>query len=100
LFKPLSIEEMREIARLQLEFLSNKLSAAGINLEISEDAAGWLTKLGFDPQYGARPLKRAVQKHIANPLSVKLLASEYVSGDTIIIGIMNDGGFIFSKKSR
>ncbi|MDQ1266502.1 MAG: hypothetical protein QG635_1654 [Bacteroidota bacterium] len=100
LFKPLSIEEMREIARLQLEFLSNKLSAAGINLEISEDAAGWLTKLGFDPQYGARPLKRAIQKHIANPLSVKLLASEYVSGDTIIIEMKNEGGFTFSKKSR
>ena len=66
------------------------------HVEISENALEWLSKIGFDERYGARPLKRAVQKHLTDPLALKLLASEFVTGDTINIDSDDKGGFIFS----
>jgi ATP-dependent Clp protease ATP-binding subunit ClpB len=96
LFKPLIRDEIHQIALLQINGLKNKLSKMDIKLEITEEALDWLTRIGYDTQFGARPLKRALQKHLADPLALKLLESEFTAGDTIRINT-NDKGFEFSK---
>ena len=97
LFKPLTRSEIHQIAELQLEKLRQKLRQKGIEMEITEYALDWLAKIGYDVQYGARPLKRAIQKHIADPLSMKLLGSEFTSGDLLKIDADERGGFVFTK---
>ncbi len=99
LFKPLTNTEIFSIARLQLDMLKARLNKSAISLEFTEAALEWLAKIGYDSQYGARPLKRAIQRHIADPLALKLLASEFVSGDKIIVDSNEYGGFIFAKKN-
>ncbi|TAL70059.1 MAG: AAA family ATPase [Bacteroidetes bacterium] len=96
LFKPLIREEIHQIALLQMNGLKSKLNKLDIKLEISEDALDWLTRIGYDTQFGARPLKRALQKHITDALALKLLESEFTAGDTIKINT-NDKGFEFTK---
>lgn len=98
MFNPLSKRELTKIAALMIERLRKKVEKNDMKLEITENALDWIAKIGYDIQYGARPLKRAIQKHIADPLAVKLLASEFVSGDTILIDTNDSGGFLFAKK--
>jgi len=98
MFNPLTKEDIREIAKLQLKSLFDKLSKNGINAEITDAAIDWLATLGYDIQYGARPLKRAIQKHLTDPLAVKLLSGEFSAGDTLIIDCTSDGKFLFNKK--
>ncbi len=98
LFSPLTQSDITRIASLQINLLRARLANLGISLELTTSALEWLAKLGYDAQYGARPLKRAVQKHLSDPLAVKLLASDYVSGDTIVIDAGADGKFRFGKK--
>ncbi len=98
LFKPLTKKEITQIARLQLSILKNRAKDNGIELKITERALGLIATLGFDEQYGARPLKRAIQNHISNPLALKLLSSEYVSGDSIIVDASPRNEFIFYKQ--
>ncbi|HPO61938.1 MAG TPA: AAA family ATPase [Candidatus Kapabacteria bacterium] len=98
LFKPLTKKEINQIARLQLSILKNRTKENGIELKITERALALIATLGFDEQYGARPLKRAIQNHISNPLALKLLSSEYVSGDSIIVDASPRNEFIFYKQ--
>ncbi|MEJ5244149.1 MAG: AAA family ATPase [Bacteroidota bacterium] len=98
MFNPLTRDDIKNIAKLQLKSLTGKLNKNGINAEITDAAIDWLAALGFDIQYGARPLKRAIQKHLTDPLAVKLLSGEFSAGDTIIIDCTSDGKFIFRKK--
>ena len=97
LFKPLVYSEIRQVALLQLEKVISLLADRSIGFEITDDALDWLTKRGFDPQYGARPMKRAIQKYIIDPLSIHLLSVDFISGDTIIVDV-NESTFVFSKK--
>ncbi|MBS3998919.1 MAG: AAA family ATPase [Desulfobulbaceae bacterium] len=98
LFKPLTSQEIKKIAELQLKRLGKMLALKNITYEVSESALEWLSNIGFDPQFGARLLKRAIQKHITDPLSVKLLSGEFSSGEKIYIDCLENGKFIFSKK--
>jgi ATP-dependent Clp protease ATP-binding subunit ClpB len=98
LFKPLTSKEIKKIAELQLGRLGKMLALKNMEYEVSEAALEWLANIGFDPQFGARLLKRAIQKHITDPLSVKLLSAEFSSGDKIYIDCLENGKFIFSKK--
>jgi ATP-dependent Clp protease ATP-binding subunit ClpB len=97
LFKPLTKEEIAKIAILQIDNLKAKTTKLGINLVISKDAVDWLTKIGYNIQYGARPLKRVIQKYIADPLALKLLSNDFKSGDTIKIVADKNGKFVFTK---
>jgi ATP-dependent Clp protease ATP-binding subunit ClpB len=97
LFKPLTKTDILSIAHLQLEILKSKISHLGITLEFTDDALDWLASLGYDIHYGARPLKRTIQKNISDPLAMLLLESKYVSGDKILIDAGPDGGFKFNK---
>ena len=95
-FRPLGKEEIRKIAAIQLKHLEKRLAENDMTLEITEAALDLLGEEGFDPVYGARPLKRAIQSEIENPSAQKLLAGEYASEDHIVIDVDN-GTFTFSK---
>ncbi|MBS0430912.1 MAG: ATP-dependent chaperone ClpB [Proteobacteria bacterium] len=82
-FHPLDKAQIREIARLQTNHLAKRLQERQIDLEISDGALMLLGNVGFDPVYGARPLKRAIQAQLENPLAQKILSGEFVGGDTI-----------------
>ncbi len=96
-FRPLGKKEIRQIAAIQLRHLNERLADTEMTLEFSDAALDLLGEEGFDPVYGARPLKRAIQSEIENPLAQKILAGEYASGDHIYIDAQ-EGRFTFSKK--
>jgi ATP-dependent Clp protease ATP-binding subunit ClpB len=93
-FHPLEREQIREIAVIQLGFLRRRLESHGYGLAVSDAALDLLGEAGFDPVYGARPLKRAIQHQIENPLAQKLLAGDFAAGDTIHVDV-DDGHFVF-----
>jgi ATP-dependent Clp protease ATP-binding subunit ClpB len=97
LFHALSRTELRHIIRIQLKRVENLLREQKIFFEISQSACDHLVESGYDPVYGARPLKRAIQREVENPLATKLLENTFISGDTIIID-KNENGLSFSKK--
>ncbi len=97
IFKPLSKEEIKDVAVLNLRRLEKKLSEKQIKMELSENAMSKLIDLGYDINYGARPLKRTIQKYIADPLAFKLLGAEFSTGDNIFVDLDNNGQFIFTK---
>ncbi|RKZ36795.1 MAG: type VI secretion system ATPase TssH, partial [Gammaproteobacteria bacterium] len=82
-FHPLAKEQIRAIAHLQIDFLRKRLKSHNISLIVNNTALDKLGEAGFDPVYGARPLKRAIQHHLENPLAQEILASHFVAGDTI-----------------
>ena len=82
-FHPLDKAQIREIAKIQLNGLEKRLAERGLKLALSDNALTLLANIGFDPVYGARPLKRAIQQQLENPLASKILSAEFVSGDTI-----------------
>lgn len=86
-FSPLSREDMREIVELQMGEIQDRLSERGLIVTLSEKAQNWLADKGYDPMYGARPLQRALQKHVESPLSVELLSRNYPEGTTILVDV-------------
>jgi len=82
-FHPLDKAQIRQIAKIQMRGLEKRLAERGLRLEVSDKAFELLGNVGFDPVYGARPLKRAIQQQLENPLAQKILSGEFVSGDTI-----------------
>ena len=89
-FHPLINEHIKEIANIQLERLRQRLTDKGFELTLSEAALEKIAASGFDPVYGARPLKRAVQQYIENPLAQDLLQGKFISGDTIKVDVLDD----------
>jgi ATP-dependent Clp protease ATP-binding subunit ClpB len=96
-FHPLGKSQIREIARIQIEDLSQRLASRDMTLEVKDGAFDKLGEAGFDPVYGARPLKRAIQSQFENPLAQAILAGRFVPGDQIVVEI-EEGDFIFNKK--
>ncbi len=95
-FHPLDKAEIRRIASLQVDVLAQRLADQDIAFTISDDALDFLGEVGFDPVYGARPLKRAIQAELENPLSQKILAAEFVPGDEVEAGL-SEGKIVFAK---
>jgi ATP-dependent Clp protease ATP-binding subunit ClpB len=95
-FHPLDKQQIRSIARIQLRGLEKRLAERGLKLDLSEKSFDLLGNVGFDPVYGARPLKRAIQAQIENPLAQKILAGEFASGDTIRVDA-EGGHLVFAK---
>jgi ATP-dependent Clp protease ATP-binding subunit ClpB len=93
-FHPLDREQIKLIAGIQLDHLRKRLEANDFGMEVSDDALALLAEGGFDPVYGARPLKRAIQNEAANPIAQKILSGELKPGSTIRIEVKN-GRFIF-----
>ncbi|AOH35231.1 ATP-dependent chaperone ClpB [Luteimonas sp. JM171] len=82
-FHPLDLAQIKSISRIQMAGLEKRLAERGISLDVSERALDLLASVGFDPVYGARPLKRAIQQQLENPLASKILAGEFGQGDTV-----------------
>ncbi|HOE70833.1 MAG: AAA family ATPase [Anaerolineaceae bacterium] len=97
LFSQLSKDDMQKIVVLQMKEIQARLADHGLQVELSEEARLWLANEGYDPAFGARPLKRALQKHVESPLSISLLSGEFVYGDTVLIDI-EDEQVVFKKK--
>ena len=96
-FHPLGQEQMAGIADIQLSRLRKRLQERDMDIVLSDEAMTKLVAVGYDPVYGARPLKRAIQQEIENPLSLKLLSGEFVAGDTIKVDVDGQGNFTFDK---
>ena len=96
-FHPLGQEQMAGIADIQLSRLRKRLQERDMNIVLSDEAMSQLVAVGYDPVYGARPLKRAIQQEIENPLSVKLLSGEFVAGDTIKVDVDAQDKLTFDK---
>ena len=96
-FHPLGMSQMAGIADIQLDRLRKRLYEREMDIELSADAMNKLVAVGYDPVYGARPLKRAIQQEIENPLSLKLLAGDFVAGDIIKVDIGADDKLVFEK---
>jgi ATP-dependent Clp protease ATP-binding subunit ClpB len=84
-FQPLSRDQIGEIVELQLTRLRSRLAERGLDLELTDAAKGAIGEAGWDPAYGARPLKRAIQRLLENPLAVRLLEGDFAPGDTILV---------------
>ncbi len=98
IFHSLSREALGRIVGLQVDLLRKRLADRRLSLEISDAAGKALADEGYDPVYGARPLKRVIQKEVQDPLAMKILAGEFVEGDTILVDVDAKGGFSFGKK--
>jgi ATP-dependent Clp protease ATP-binding subunit ClpB len=98
LFKPLNRNEIRKIVDIQIAKVIKMLKDKDIVLDVDDEAKDWLAKLGYDVTYGARPLKRTIQKYLINPLSQELLAAHFESGDTITVTQSSNAGLEFHKK--
>jgi ATP-dependent Clp protease ATP-binding subunit ClpB len=94
-FHPLDRNEIRQIAQIQVNILGKRLAQQELEFEISSAALDYIAEEGFNPTYGARPLKRAVQTELENPLSEEILSGRYKPGDVIKVGIEN-GDIIFT----
>jgi len=94
MFTPLNREELRDIVSLQFKGVQNTLAEMGIDIEASEEALDWLAQLGYDPQFGARPLKRVIQKRILNELSKEILSGKIDKDSKIKLDVF-DNHFVF-----
>lgn len=90
LFDPLSVEELARIVELHVAELGNRLRERRLSLEVSDGARAWLAMSGFDPAYGARPLRRLVQREIGDRLAKEILAGEISDGDTVLVDTAAD----------
>ncbi|WP_420750345.1 ATP-dependent chaperone ClpB [Rhodococcus sp. O3] len=91
IFDSLSEEQLEQIVEIQLGQLADRLAARRLTLDVNGAARMWLAVRGYDPQYGARPLRRLIQQAIGDPLAKKLLAGEIRDGDTVQVGVTDDG---------
>jgi ATP-dependent Clp protease ATP-binding subunit ClpB len=96
-FHSLDEKHIRSIARIQLAYLEKRLAALDMRLEVSDAVLGELATVGFDPVYGARPLKRAIQASIENPLAKEILEGRFGAKDTVVVDVIN-GRIAFSKR--
>jgi ATP-dependent Clp protease ATP-binding subunit ClpC len=99
-FHELSEEQLRKIIDLLAKDLEKRLAERKLGVEISEKAKSWLAKEGYDPIYGARPLRRALEKYVENPLSIKVLGGEFKEGATILVDVGDEGLTFKTKNSK
>lgn len=100
IFSPLSTDQMEQIVDLQMKQIRDRLGEHGLAVKVTETARTWLAQEGFDPTFGARPLRRALQKHVESPLSVKILRGEFEEGDTVIVDFKEEQGVIFHRPDK
>jgi ATP-dependent Clp protease ATP-binding subunit ClpC len=91
IFNRLSLEQVERIVDLQMQEISERLAEQGLEVELTDEARSWLAREGFDPLFGARPLRRALQRHVESPLSVCLLRGDYATGDKVLVDIGEEG---------
>jgi ATP-dependent Clp protease ATP-binding subunit ClpC len=95
IFSPLTEEEVEQIVDLQMAEVAARLAEQGLSVQLTEQARRWLAHQGFDPAFGARPLKRALQKYVESPLSVQILRGDFEEGTLVVVDASEDEGLIF-----
>ncbi len=100
MFKPLTQGEIRSIVSLQIRQVQRMAANKNMTLECTDDVVSWLSKIGYDPSFGARPLKRVIQKYIVNVLSEKILSGEVVEGDTVEVQLDKRGMVEFTVRAK
>ncbi len=98
IFHSLSKEHLQSIVDIQLSYLKNRLQEHNYEIDVSNGAKTWITDVGYDLTYGARPLKRAIQRYIENPMALKILEGTFKEGDNILIDMDENGHVSFRKK--
>lgn len=98
IFHPLTEENLKSVVELLIQELEKRLAERNIKLDMSSEAKAWLVKRGYDPVYGARPLRRAIQRYMENPISTKILQGEFKEEDTIIVSVQEDNLSFTSKR--
>ncbi len=98
IFHALSREDLNRIVEIQLERLRQRLKERHLDIKISDAAKDWLAEVGYDPSFGARPLKRAIQRYVEDPLAMRILEGAFVEGDSILVDVDENGHVIFSKE--
>ena len=99
IFQPLTQEDVVEIVDLQMEEIRGRLAENGLEVVLTQAAKEWLAEEGFDESFGARPLKRALQRYVESPLSIKMLEGEFTKGDLVLIDA-HDGELTFSRQEE
>ncbi|MFO7995685.1 MAG: AAA family ATPase [Dehalococcoidia bacterium] len=99
IFHPLTKEHLKSIIDLLIRDVERGLAERKIKLEMNEEAKAWLAQKGYDPLYGARPLRRAIQRYVENPISTKILQGEFKEGDTIAISLQEDNLSFAARKT-
>ncbi len=97
IFNDLTLEGVERIVGLQMGEIASRLVDLGLEVELTDAARGWLAREGFDPQFGARPLRRALQRHIESPLSIRLLRGDFERGDLVIVDA-GEEGLVFERR--
>ncbi len=98
IFKNLTLQDVENIVELQMNEVLGRLGEYGLFVELTPAARRWLAEQGYDPQFGARPLRRAIQRYVESPLSVSLLRGQYVSGDRVMADL-GDDSLTFEKQA-
>jgi ATP-dependent Clp protease ATP-binding subunit ClpC len=98
IFSKLTMDQVKQIVGLQMREVRERLQEHGLQIELTDAATEWIANEGFDPQFGARPLRRAIQRHIESPLSVQLLRGEFKRGDCVVVDADEEGGVRFERK--
>jgi ATP-dependent Clp protease ATP-binding subunit ClpB len=96
LFQPLVPSEVSRIAEIQIDAVRQRLNEIGVHMVITDQCVEWLAKRGYDVQFGARPLKRVIQRYLADPLALKVLGAEVSAGDTVTVDSTDNGQITFS----
>jgi ATP-dependent Clp protease ATP-binding subunit ClpC len=91
IFNDLTVEDVERIVDLQMKEIAERLAESGLRVELTDAARSWLAREGFDAQFGARPLRRALQRYVESPLSVRLLRGEFEGGDVVIADVGDEG---------
>ncbi|MBN1890798.1 MAG: AAA family ATPase [Thermoflexales bacterium] len=99
IFNVLSLEDVVKMVDLQMKEVGGRLTELGLTTDLTDAARQWLARQGYDPQFGARPLRRAIQKYVESPLSVRLLRGEFARGECVIVDTQN-GELIFTRKEQ
>jgi ATP-dependent Clp protease ATP-binding subunit ClpC len=97
-FSPLSLEQVEQMVDLQMRSITERLGEQGLVVELTDNARVWLAKQGYDPQFGARPLRRALQRFVESPLSVQLLKGAFHRGDVVLVDANDADGLIFTRQ--
>ncbi len=97
IFDSLSLEDVMQIVNLQMKDIAARLEEQGLAVELTGPAREWLARQGYDPQFGARPLRRALQRFVESPLSVQLLKGEFKPGDLVIVDV-GEEGVVFHRR--
>ena len=97
IFHNLTKEHVKQIVDLQMAEIEERLEDQGLSVELTDAARNWLAEEGYDPQFGARPLRRTLQKHVESPLSKQVLGGQFHAGDVVVVNVA-DGQLTFARK--